>query len=86
MGKVLAIVFLVVFVWWAYPFVSRGLWIAPTAVMPDSWMGDYARATGQDLLATPPQGYGWYRFDFWHEESAQVPGRPVYKSDFRLQY
>jgi len=84
MGKVLAIVFLIVFVWWAYPFVSHGVWIAPTAIMPDSWMSNYATQHGGTLLATPPEGYGWFRFDFWHRESQYTPGRPVVRSDFHL--
>ena len=86
MGKVLAIVFLIVFIWWAYPFVSRGLWIAPTAVAPNTWMVEYLPDDQRELLATPPEGYGWFRFDFWNAGSQYTPGRPVTKSDFRLQY
>ena len=85
MGKVLAIVFLIVFVWWAYPFVSRGLWIAPTAVAPNTWMSDYLSSEDRVLLATPPEGYGWSRFDVWNGPHTTAP-RPVVKSDFRLQY
>lgn len=84
MGKVLAIVFLIVFVWWAYPFVSRGVWITPTVVMPDSWMGDYVRANNADYLATPPSGYGWFHFDFWNDPTPY--GTTVYQEDFRLKW
>lgn len=84
MGKVLAIVFLVVFIWWAYPFVSRGEWIAPTAVAPNTWMSNYLSQEDRTLLATPPEGYGWSRFDFWNSPP-QTPPRPVVRSDFTLQ-
>ena len=83
MGKVIAIVGVIWFVWVMYPRLKKGEFIAPTAVAPNTWMADYLPADQQVLLATPPQGYGWFRFDFWNRE-APLPGRPVYRSDFKL--
>ena len=59
MGKVLAIIFLVVFCWYAVPILSKGIWIAPTAY-PDYWWDE------QPFGYTPQvaqQGYGWFSFD-----------------------
>ena len=84
MGKVLAIVFILVFVWWAWPHLRRGEWIAPTAVAPNTWMSDYLPEDQRVLLATPPESYGWFRFDFWHASSNSTIGRPVVKNDFHL--
>ncbi len=83
MGKVLAIVFLIVFVWWAAPLFARGEWFAPTAVMPGSWMADALPADDRALLATPPEGYGVGRFDFWNKPDPYL--RSVTNDDFRLR-
>lgn len=60
MGKILAIIFLCVFFWYAVPIVKQGLWIAPTAY-PQDWWG------GEDIYNYNPQvardGYGWFNFD-----------------------
>jgi hypothetical protein len=77
MGKLLAIVFLIVFVWFAVPHLRRGEWLAPTAISPD-WQG----LTPTYGLASPPEGYGWFRFDFWN--NPPYAGRPVSRDDFRL--
>ena len=82
MGKIIATIAAILVIWVMYPHFVRGEWIAPTAIAPDSWMSEYVSSHGQDYLATPPQGYGWFRFDFWNNPS--VTGRPVYKSDFKL--
>ncbi len=82
MGKVLAIIGVILLVWVMYPHVRAGEFIAPTAIAPDTWMSDYVSSHGQDYLATPPQGYGWFRFDFWNNPSPY--GRTVEKDDFRL--
>ena len=59
MGKVLAIIFLAVFVWYAGPILKQGLWFAPT-LYPEYWWGedvyDYTPAVASD-------GYGWFSFD-----------------------
>ncbi len=59
MGKVLAIIFLVVFFWYAIPIVGQAIWIAPTAY-PNDWWGQsiypYDSQVAQD-------GYGWFNFD-----------------------
>lgn len=80
MGKILATIFLIIFIWIAYPHFSRGEWIAPTALPPGYWGLEYAPQ--YTYLAEPESGYGWFRFDFWHH--SPVNGRPVYQSDFRL--
>ncbi len=81
MGKILAIIFLVLFAWVSYPHLTRGEWIAPTA-LPPGWWG-LAQAPEYTYMSEPPQGYGWFRFDFWNNPPA-ASGRPVYKSDFKL--
>lgn len=60
MGKILAIVFLVIFAWFAVPRLAQAQWFAPT-LYPASWWGaplyDYSPRLGQ-------QGYGWFGFGF----------------------
>ncbi len=79
MGKVLAIVGVLLFVWVMYPHVRRGEFIAPTPLPPGTWLAAQAPAH----YSYPPAGYGWFHFDFWNHTAA-LPGRTVYKSDFRL--
>lgn len=59
MGKILAIIFLCVFAWYAIPVLAKGVWIAPTMYPSDWW--------GQDVYHYNPQvaqdGYGWFNFD-----------------------
>lgn len=59
MGKIIAIVFLVVFAWYAIPFLAKGIWISPT-MYPSDWWGqntyNYDSQVAQD-------GYGWFNFD-----------------------
>jgi len=75
MGRILAAIFLILFIWVAVPHIRRGEWISPTAIAPGTWMEDAAIPEYRPLLATPPQGYGWYRFDAWNAPSPY--GRPV---------
>ena len=60
MGKVLAIIFLVVFAWYAVPILSRGIWIAPTAYDTESWWGDQPFTYDPQVAQA---GYGWFNFD-----------------------
>jgi hypothetical protein len=83
MGKVLAIVFLIVFVWWAAPLFARGEWFAPSAIMPGSWMADSLSVDDRELLSTPPEGYGVGHFDFWNGHSGKL--RSATRDDFRLR-
>lgn len=83
MEKILAIVFLLLFIWVAIPHVERGEWLAPAAAPYDHWAFDYSVPGSRELLATPPLDYGWYRFDFWNTPS--TAGRPVLQNDFRLR-
>jgi hypothetical protein len=59
MGKILAIVFLCVFVWYAVPILKQGVWFSPT-LYPTDWWGEpiyeYEPQVAQD-------GYGWFSFD-----------------------
>lgn len=82
MEKVLAIVFLIIFVLFAIPHLRRGEWIAPTAIAPYGWPLESTDPNLRPYLATPPEGYGWFRFDFWNIPPS--PGRPVRRSDFRI--
>lgn len=83
MEKILAIVFLIVFLWVAIPHIRQGEWLAPAVVPYDHWALEYAAPGSRALLATPPLDYGWYRFDFWN--TPPTAGRPVYVDDFRLR-
>lgn len=83
MTQVLAIIFLVLFVWVAVPHIARGEWLAPTAMPYDHWAHAYAIPGSREMLATPPEGYGWFRFDFWNNPPAT--GRSVQKGDFALR-
>lgn len=86
MGKILAIAGLIVFVWWAVPFLAKGVWIAPTPVAPNTWMVNYLPVENRSLLATPPEGYGWSHFDFWNADHMTTPPSSVTQSDFYLKY
>lgn len=61
MGKILAIVFLVVFAWFAVPRLAQAQWFAPT-LYPSSWWG-------QQVYNYPPvvqnRGWGWFSFNVW---------------------
>ncbi|HWC58004.1 MAG TPA: hypothetical protein VG621_03605 [Candidatus Paceibacterota bacterium] len=80
LGKVIAVIFLIVFFLVAIPSLMRGEWIAPTALPPDSWI--VAEAPQYASLAAPSSGYGWFRFDVWNNPPRE--GRPVTRGDFRL--
>ena len=85
MGKILAIVFLLLFILIAIPHIARGEWIAPAAIASDSWLINSPYDTGlATASASPVEGYGWFHFDFWKHDPA-TPGRVVTKSDFRLR-
>jgi fatty acid desaturase len=59
MGKIIATIFLAVFIWYSVPLLLRGLWVSPT-LYPDYWYGE-------DIYNYEPQvareGYGWFNFD-----------------------
>jgi hypothetical protein len=61
MGKILAIVFLVIGAWFAVPKIAQAQWFAPT-LYPNYWWG-------QSVYNYPPQvaqrGYGWFNINFW---------------------
>lgn len=90
MGKILAIVFLLLFIWVAIPHLKQGEWIAPTAVMPNSWITQPNYASDPRVTevaaasASPIQGFGWFHFDFWNYDHISQQGRVVSKGDFRL--
>lgn len=84
MGKVLAIVGVALFLWVMYPHVRAGYFLAPSPIAPDTWMDEYVSAHGQDYLATPPSGYGWFRFDVWNNPPQN--GQPVQRDDFQLKW
>lgn len=59
MGKVLAIIFLVAFVYYAGPVIKQGIWYSPT-LYPEYWWGpdvyNYDQGVARD-------GGGWFNFD-----------------------
>jgi hypothetical protein len=91
MGRILAIVLLLIFIWVAIPHIAKGEWIAPTAVAPGSWVAQPNYASNYDTTqyaaasATPIEGYGWFHFDFWNYSHIDQPGQPVQKGDFNIK-
>ncbi len=59
MGKILAIIFLCVFGWYAIPLLVRGIWISPT-MYPDYWWGEHVYDYNPQVAS---DGYGWFNFD-----------------------
>lgn len=59
MGKIIAIIFLVVFAWYSVPLLARGIWIAPTAYPNDWWGSDIY----QYDLQVAHEGSGWFNID-----------------------
>lgn len=59
MGKVIAIIFLVVFAWYSIPLLIQGLWISPT-LYPDGWWGEDVYRYNDQVAS---DGYGWFVFD-----------------------
>ena len=80
LGKVIAVIGLILFVWWAYPLLARGEWFAPTP-LPPGWWG-LAQAPEYSQLATPDPGYGVYRYDIWN--NPPTTGRPATNADFHI--
>jgi hypothetical protein len=66
--KILAIVVILVGLWYVIPHVRRGEYIAPTAIMPGSWITRDDRSGLALAMATPPEGVGWFHFDFWNRK------------------
>lgn len=70
MGKILAIVFLIVFAWFAVPKIAEAQWITPT-LYPSYWWGqpiyNYPSITAQ-------RGYGWARLDIWNGQPSIQAG------------
>lgn len=78
--KILAALLAILILWIFIPHIIEGRFIAPNPIHPHSWSlqwdnSDYARA-----MATPPEGYGWRRFDFWNQPP--IIGTPIQKDDF----
>ncbi len=81
--KIIAGLLAVLIVWVMILHVKKGEFLAPNPIVPNSWTLQYDRSGYAQALATPPQGYGFRRFDFWNEPP--VGGRPATKQDFRLR-
>lgn len=83
MERFLAIVFLILFIWVAIPHIKRGEWFAPAMGPSEHWAYEYAAPGSKNLIATPPEGYGLFRFDFWN--TPPTGGRAVTKEDLKPQ-
>lgn len=68
MAKVLAIIFLVVFAFWAYPHIANAEWFAP-APTPNYWWGNSYGTTYNNR-----QNAGWVQFDFWNRRGQVSAG------------
>lgn len=82
--KVLAGILGILIIWVMWPHARRSEFLAPTPIAPQTWMSEYVQAHGEAALATPPQGYGFRRFDFWN--NPPQGGRPATKADFQVRY
>ena len=83
MEKVLAIVFLIAFVWLAIPRIAHGEWIAPTAIAPNSWATQYDNSGYAEASDSPSNGIGWFHFDFWNHPTDQ--GQPATTQDLHFR-
>jgi hypothetical protein len=83
MGKILAIVFLILFVWLAIPRIVQGEWLAPTAIAPNSWVVQYDTTGLAEASAAPAAGFGWFHFDFWNHPTTE--GQPVTTQDLNFR-
>ena len=61
MGKIIAIVFLVIFAWFAVPRLAQAQWFAPT-LYPSYWWGAPAY---NYQPAVHNRGWGWFNFSLW---------------------
>lgn len=84
MSRFLAIVFLILFIWFAIPHLLRGEWFAPDLGPKNHWAYEIAHPDTQNLLAKTPDGFGLYRFDFWNKPEKN-DGRQITENDLKLQ-
>jgi len=82
--KIIAGLIGILVIWVMYPHVKKGEFVAPNPIAPNTWMTNYIDSDYHRALATPPQGYGFRRFDAWN--NPPQGGRPVTKEDLRLRY
>ncbi len=79
MGKILAIIFLVVFAWFAIPHIAKAQWISPT-LYPSYWWG--ASPVYQYDPVTANRGYGWFSLNIFGGRPAVQAGyiapQPMY--------
>lgn len=70
MGKILAIILVVVVLWFGIPKIAQAQWFAPT-LYPRYWWGspvyDYQPQSRQ-------QGYGWFNLSFWNGQPSVQAG------------
>lgn len=82
--KILAGIIAILVIWVMWPHARKGEFLAPNPLPPNSWTLSYDSSVYAQAAATPPQGYGFRRFDFWN--SPPLGGRPATTGDFRLRY
>ncbi len=80
--KILAGLLAVLIIWVMIPHVRKGEFVAPNPLPPNSWTLFFDHSAQAQAAATPDQGYGFRRFDFWN--NPPLEGRPTTKEDFRL--
>lgn len=79
MGKILAIIFLIVFAWVAIPKIAQAQWFAPT-LQPSYWWGDPIYTYQQQ---TAQRGYGWVNVNFWRGQPSINAGyQPSYSGGY----
>jgi hypothetical protein len=82
--RVIAAIIAILIIWVMWPHVRQGEFLAPNPIPPDTWMTDYIDSNYHRALATPPEGYGFRRFDFWNHPPLE--GRPATRDDFQLRW
>lgn len=82
MSRIIAALFLIVFIWFAIPHAKNGEWFAPTILPSSHWL--YSKYPEyKDNLSSVDQGYGMFRFDFWN--NPPTSGRTITNDDLSLR-
>jgi hypothetical protein len=82
--RIIAAIIAILIVWVMVPHIKQGEFLAPNPIAPNTWMATYVDSDYHRAMATPPDGYGFRRYDVWNDPSLE--GRPATKDDFQLRF
>lgn len=71
MSRIIAALFLIVFVWFAIPHAKNGEWFAPTILPPYHWIYNH-NPKYKTSLSPIEDGYAMYSFDFWNDKNISI--------------